>query len=99
VLSQSGEDISDCNGLSNFGQNRQQSHISGHSFSCMRHINAEFGFDIAFQLSANSPTTLPYTSDKLALPSQPILRQELFKMSRGNARATILLRVHLVKFI
>jgi len=37
---------------------------NGHKFSCMRHINAEFGFEIQFQLSANSSVTLPYTKDK-----------------------------------
>jgi len=39
------------------GQNRQQIHKNGHNFSYMRHINdinAKFGFEIGFQLSANS---------------------------------------------
>jgi len=30
----------------------------------MRHIYAEFGFEIGFQLSANSSVTLPYNGTK-----------------------------------
>jgi len=30
----------------NFGQNRQKYHKTGHSFSCIRHMHAEFGFEI-----------------------------------------------------
>jgi len=30
----------------------------------MRHISAEFGFEIRFQLSANSSVTLPYKGQR-----------------------------------
>ena len=36
-------------------------------------------FGIGFQLSANSPMTLPYTRRKGALPWQPILTQNCYK--------------------
>jgi len=39
----------------------------------MRHINAEFGFVIGFQLSENSSLTLRYTGDKEALSWQQLL--------------------------
>jgi len=45
----------------------------------MRHINAEFGVETGFQLSANSFVTLPYTRDKGALPPQPILGLNYYK--------------------
>jgi len=66
----------------NFGRNRRKSHKNGHNFTCMWHrpITAEFGFDRAFQLSAYSPMTLPYTRDKGALPLQPILELNLLQM-------------------
>jgi len=35
----------------------KKSHKNGHNFSCTRHINAEVGFEIGFQLSANSSMT------------------------------------------
>ena len=34
----------------NFDQNRQKPHINGHNFSCVRHVDAEFGFDIRLVL-------------------------------------------------
>jgi len=37
----------------------QGGHKNGYNFTCMRHINAEFGFEIRFQLSADSSVTLP----------------------------------------
>ena len=40
-----------------FGQYKQQSHKNGHNFSCLRHNHAEFGFEIEFVLSGNSPDT------------------------------------------
>jgi len=46
------------------GQNKQKITQNGHSFSCMRHIRAEFGYEIGFQLSANSSVTIPYTTKK-----------------------------------
>jgi len=61
----------------NFGQNRQKYHKNGHNFSCKRHIDAEFGFEIRFVLSGNSSMTLPYTRDKGALKWQPILGPKL----------------------
>ena len=46
----------------------KKSYKNGHKFSCVRvrHINAEFGFEIA-----NSTVTLPEKRDKGALPWQP----------------------------
>jgi len=41
----------------------------------MRHIHPEFGFEIRFQLSANSSVT----RDKGALLWQPILEQNCYK--------------------
>jgi len=38
----------------------------------MRHIRAEFGFEIGFMLSANLSVALPYTRDKGALTWQSI---------------------------
>jgi len=46
----------------------------------MRHIHAEFGFEIGFQLSTNLSVTLPYIRDKEALPWQPILGLNLLQM-------------------
>jgi len=37
----------------------------------MLYIDAEFGFEIGFHLSANSSVTVPYTRDKGALLWQP----------------------------
>jgi len=42
-----------------------------------RHINAEFGFEIGRQRSANSSVTLPDTRDKGELPQQPIFGHKL----------------------
>jgi len=56
----------------NFGENKPKYHKNGHNFSCMQHINAEFGFGIEFVLWGNSSMTLPYTRDKGALPWQPM---------------------------
>jgi len=56
---------------------RGQKIRNGHNFSCMQRVHAEFGFDIGFVLSGNSSVTLPYTSDKGALPWQPILGLKL----------------------
>jgi len=53
-----------CHGNHFFGQNRQKYHENGHNLSCMRHIHAEFGFDIWFLPSGNSPVTLLYTKTK-----------------------------------
>ena len=62
-----------CHGNHFFDQNRQKCHENGHNLSCMRHIHAEFGFEIWFLLSGNSPVTLLYTKDKRMLPWQAIL--------------------------
>jgi len=78
VVDQSKEDISDCKGLrdvamaTKYGQNRPKS-----TKMPIQHIRAEFGFEIGFLLSWNSPVTLPYTRDKGALPWQPILGLKL----------------------
>ena len=70
MVGQSKEDISDCKGVKDvamatkFGQNRQKYHKNGHNFSCIRHVHAEFGFEIGFVPSANSSVTLPYTRVK-----------------------------------
>ena len=53
VVNQSNEDISDCKSLRDVAmatQNKPKNHRNGHNFSCMRHIHAEFGFDIGFLL-------------------------------------------------
>ena len=62
MVGQSKEDISDSKGLRDilpwqliFGKNRQKYHKNGHNFSCMRHIQAEIGFEIGFVLSGSSP--------------------------------------------
>jgi len=70
VVGKSQEDTSDGKGLRtlpwqpNFGQNMLKISQNGHNFSCMRYIDAEFGFEIGFQLSANSSVTLPYNGTK-----------------------------------
>jgi len=43
----------------------------------MQHIRAEFLVEIGFVLSGNSSVTLSYTSDKGALPWQPILGDKI----------------------
>jgi len=58
---------------SNFGENKPKNHKNGHNFSCMQHINAEFGIEIGFALSGNSSLTLLYIRGKGTLPWQPIL--------------------------
>jgi len=63
-----------------FVQYKQQSHKNGHNFSCVHHNHAEFGFEIQFVLSGNSPVTLPYTRDKGALPWLEILGLKLLYM-------------------
>ena len=60
-----------------FGQNRPKNHKNGHNFSCMRHIHAEFGFEMGFVPSGNSSVTFPYTRGKGALRWQPILGLKL----------------------
>ena len=59
--------------LATIGKN----HKNRHNISCMRHIHAEFGFEIGFVPSGNSSVILPYTRDKGALPWQPILGLKL----------------------
>jgi len=68
-----------CHGNHFFGQNRQKYHENGHNLSCMRHIHAEFGFDIWFLPSGNSPVTLLYTKNKRTLPWQAILDNNCYK--------------------
>ena len=79
MVDQSKEDISDCKGLRDVAmatkfwpKNKKMA-----NFSCMQHINTEFGFEIGFVPSGNSSMTLPYTRDKGALPRQPILGLKL----------------------
>jgi len=86
VVDQSKEYISDCKCLrdvamaTNFGQNRPKNHKNGDNFSCMQHIDAEFGFEIGFVLLRNSSVTLSYTRDKGRLPWQPVLGLKLLSM-------------------
>ena len=42
----------------NFGQNRKKISQNGRNCSCMRHIHAEFRFEIGFVLSGNSSVTV-----------------------------------------
>jgi len=66
-----------CHGNQILAKISQKNHKNGHDFSCMQHINVEFGFAIGFVLSGNSSMTPPYTRDKGALPWQPILGVKL----------------------
>ena len=66
-----------CHGNQNFRQNKPKYHKNGHNFSCMQHIDAEFGFEIGFVVLGNSFVILPYTRYKGALPRQPILGLKL----------------------
>jgi len=59
-----------------FGLKYAKKSQNGHNFSCMQHIDAEFGFEIGFVPSGNSSVTLPYTRDNGALPWQPIFGQK-----------------------
>jgi len=47
--------------------------------SVVCNISMQFGFEIGFVLSGNSPVTLPYTRDRGALPWQPILGLKIAK--------------------
>jgi len=59
VVGQLKEDIPDRNGRTEVATaTKVKISQNAHNFSCMRHIHAEFGFDIEFQQSANS-VTLP----------------------------------------
>jgi len=83
VVGQSKEDISDCKVLRDVAMATKvwpkQAQIS-HNFSCMWHIQAEFGFGIGFVLLANSSVTLSYTRDKGRLLWQPIFGLKLLQM-------------------
>jgi len=43
-----------CHGNQIVAHMGKKSHKNGHNFSCMLYINAQFGFEIGFQLSVNS---------------------------------------------
>ena len=67
MIKSEAEDISDGKGVrdvamaTKFCENRQKSNKNVHNYSCMQQTNAMFGFEIGFQLSANSCVTLSYT--------------------------------------
>jgi len=42
----------------------QKNHKNGHNFSCKRHIHAEFGFEIEFVLSGNSPDSIVHKGQR-----------------------------------
>ena len=53
-----------CHGNQILAKIGQRNHKNGHDFNCKRHIHAEFGFEIGFELSGNSSVTLPYTRER-----------------------------------
>ena len=69
MVGQSKQDISHCKDLrdvaiaTKFWPNMQKSDRNSHTFSSMRHISAELGFERGFVPSGNSSVTLPYTRD------------------------------------
>jgi len=70
VVDQSKQDISDCKGLrdvamaTKFWPKVSQKSQNGHNFSCVQHIDTEFGFEIWFLTSVTSPVIHPYRREK-----------------------------------